>query len=338
MSKRVLVTGGLWYIWGHIVVRLEALWIKTIIIDDLSNSSFSNLANLESIVAHSIEFRQGSITDSHFLESVFQEFQIDAVIHLAGKKSVSESISSPFDYYKVNVWWSLELFAVMDTYNVRKCIFSSTAWVYDSENLTPPFAEDDRKKVIHPYAHSKLVVEGVLEQMAIQKRISSISLRYFNVIWAHTSGVIGDSYFHGEVNVLGYMIRTLFQKQDIFHIYGDAFSTSDGTAVRDYIDVNDLVEAHIKALEYVSTQEWYMSLPLNVWNGGEGTTVKTLLMDLEKISEKKISYDILSPRMGDVWVSVAHTWKIQEVLSWSPKISLRESLEMTWKFLQNNVK
>lgn len=331
-KKTLLITGGTGYIWSHAVVAFEQAWYSTVMVDNFVNSSPNSLNWIEKILWYRPDFYECDIRDKDWLRSIFGKYQFDGVIHFAAKKFVSESITDPIEYYDNNVSWSITLFQIMDEFHVSRCIFSSTAWVYDSDNLRPPFSENDAKRMIHPYANSKFIVENVLEQLAATGHISSISLRYFNVIGAHESECIWDDYFSTETNVIGYIYKTFLWKQKEFLLYGNNFHTPDGTAVRDYIDILDLIRGHIDAYRYIeSNPTQYIPINLGTW---WGVSVLELVHTSEYILKKKLPICIMKQRVGDVGVSVASTERAKKILGWSSNVPLTVSIQNGWNYLQ----
>lgn len=336
MKKKILITWWLWYIGSHVCVDFIQAWYDVFILDNISNTSLDVHIKIEDITSQKVPLFVGDFWDKIFLDSIFSQYSFDLVVHLAGKKFVSESILSPFLYYDVNVVGTLVLLETMEKYKVSNFIFSSTAGVYDSENLTPPFQEDDTKKTIHPYASSKLIIEEILFQLALTNKMRSISLRYFNVIGAHESWKIGDNYLAQDTNVLGYIYKTALWIQKSFTIYGNDFDTFDGTAVRDYVDVNDLSNAHIKSFEYLTREsDKYFSLPINVWNWGIWMTVLQLINLCEKSFSCSISYIIQQKRIWDVGVSIASVEKAKKILWWVPSITTEKSIISWWNYLRD---
>lgn len=248
MQKIILITGGAGYIGSHAVVAFERAGYKTVIVDNFSNSDKTNLDGIDKILGYSPDFFECDISDEKIISKIFEKYNFDGVVHFAGLKAVGESCKKPLLYHENNVAGSLVLFRVMAKYGVKKIIFSSSATVYRADNL-PPFTEEMALGTTNPYGTTKLHLEKILEELATFDGWSVTNLRYFNPIGAHESGFIGEKPNGIPNNLLPYVLDVALEKREKVLVFGGDYATIDGTGVRDYIDVNDLVDAHLLAYE-----------------------------------------------------------------------------------------
>ena len=266
------------------------------------------------------------------MDQVFKENQIDVVIHLAGFKSVNESIEKPIDYYLNNVYGSLILLDVMKNNNVKKVVFSSSATVYGLENKSP-ISEDASLRAINPYGETKLMVEKILKD--IQKSDSEwkvISLRYFNPIGAHKSALIGEDPRAVPANIMPYITQVAVGKLEELRIFGDDYPTRDGTGVRDYIHVVDLALGHIKALQNIDSIEKVEFINLGT---GKGYSVLELIKAFEDVSSKKIKFKIVDRRPGDIAECYANPNKANKLLNWYPMYDINDMCLDSWNYERN---
>ena len=313
MSK-VLVTGGAGYIGANLCKVLLDNGFEVRVFDDFSNGLESRLQGMN------LEIQKGNILDREALTKAVSG--VDSVIHLAAKKSVEESVQEPLKYYENNFSGTLNLMAAMASAGVKKIVFSSTAVVYASGGLGA-LSEGDRKEPLSPYAHSKLLSEEVLSLALKSEGISSISLRYFNVVGAGGAG-LGDN---ARDNLAPKTFAALRAKKAP-EIYGDDYSTRDGTCIRDYIHVVDLAESHLMALKALDTQS--MAQAFNV-GSGSGYTVKEVMAQIKKSSEIEFTPNLLERRAGDPESLVANINEIKEKLGWQPRFSLKEMIDSAWQ-------
>jgi len=309
MSK-VLVTGGAGYIGANLCKVLLDNGFEVRVFDDFSNGLESRLQGMN------LEIQKGNILDREALTKAVSG--VDSVIHLAAKKSVEESVQEPLKYYENNFSGTLNLLAA----GVKKIVFSSTAVVYASGGLEA-LSEGDRKEPLSPYAHSKLLSEEVLSLAMKSEGISSISLRYFNVVGAGGAG-LGDN---ARDNLVPKTFAALRAKKAP-EIYGDDYSTRDGTCIRDYIHVVDLAESHLMALRALDKQA--MAQAFNV-GSGSGFTVKEVMDQIKKSSEIEFTPNLLQRRSGDPESLVANVDEIKEKLGWQPRFSLKEMIDSAWQ-------
>lgn len=328
MKQTLLITGWLWYIGSHAVVAFEQAGYQTLIIDNLINSSEESIIWIEKILGYSPLYFEGDICDTLFLENIFSKYSIDGVVHFAWLKAVWESTEKIWLYHRNNVSGSIALFEVMERFAVRKCIFSSSATVYDPINA-PEYIEWQSLGTTNPYGTTKLVIEKLLEDYAQHAHWSIISLRYFNPIWAHPSGYIWEIPNGIPNNLLPFVFDVASWKRAYLRIFWDDYETHDGTGVRDYIDVCDLIEAHKKAFERLETGFIALNIGTGKWKSV--TEMKDLV---EKVTGTYIAYQVYPRREGDIAEFYANSQKAKEYLEWKSETSLEESIKNGWNFIQ----
>lgn len=261
------------------------------------------------------------------LEMLFQKYNFDGVIHFAGLKSVGESTKHISQYQENNISGSIILFSIMERYGVRKIIFSSSATVYRSDNISP-LTETMPVGTTNPYGTSKLVIEKLLEDYAMHAGWSIVNLRYFNPIGAHPSGYIGETPNGIPNNLLPYILDVAVGKREMLTVYGNDYDTPDGTGVRDYIDINDLIDAHVLTYETLS-----VGCTLYNVGTGKGRSVLEMIHAVEQVSGKNIPYAVGSRRAGDLASVFASVEKIHTEKGWYATRTLEESVESAWNFI-----
>ena len=334
MNKNVLVTGGLGYIGSHACVELIASGYTPVIIDNLSNSKESVHELLKTLTQQDdIPFIKGDICHQATLDDVFESYNPIAVMHFAGSKIVSESVEQPLAYYQNNLTSTLNLLAAMEKYDVRNIIFSSSANIYGPDN-EPPMTEDMvTGHVTNPYGRTKYMIEEMLKDIAIaNKTWSVILLRYFNPVGADASGMIGEDPNGIPTNLVPYIARVANGDLPELNIYGDSYSTKDGTGVRDYIHVSDLARGHVAALEIKGEEAGTHIYNLGT---GNGTSVMEMLDAYRKVSGKNIPYKIVSRRDGDMAISYADVSKAKRELNWSAKKNINDMALDSWNWVRS---
>ena len=330
---RVLVTGGAGYIGSHTCVSLLENKHDVLVFDNLSNSSQIALERVKCITKRSLEFVEGDIRDQATLLKVMRGFAPDAVIHFAGLKAVHESVQDPFSYYDVNVCGSIEVIRAMKTVGCNLLIFSSSATVYGAPKYLP-YDEDHPTVPTSPYGWSKLMVEQILEDwVKAENRNMAVSLRYFNPVGAHISGLIGENPTDIPNNLMPFITQTAAGRREQLSIFGDDFETRDGTGERDYIHVSDLANGHLLALENHKSLEPFQVLNLGT---GIGTTVKELNEEYERSTKQKIQFRILGRRPGDIDKFYAHTELAEKLLGFKCEKSISNMCMDTWNWQKKN--
>ena len=333
MSK-ILLTGGCGYIGSHIGVELIESGKEVVVLDNLSNSSKLVLDRIEEITGKKPIFYEGDIRDTGLLIDILKNEDIESVIHLAGLKSVSESVKNPIAYYDNNVNGSLSLVKAMDEVGVKNLIFSSSATVYgDPESM--PIDESTPKGVCtNPYGWSKSMVEEIL--MDLSKADDSykvVILRYFNPVGAHKSGLIGEVPTGIPNNLAPYVARVASGDLDHVRVYGDDYETPDGTGVRDYIHVIDLARGHVRALEKLDNLS---NLEIINLGTGRGYSVFDMIDAFSKVTGTDIGYEIEDRRSGDVATSYCDPQKAKDVLDWQAQYDLIDMAKDSWNFQKLN--
>lgn len=331
--KKIIVTGGIGYIGSHTVVELIKKGYEVLILDNLCNSSIEVLNRIKKITKVKPFFNQCDIRDSEKLTLNFLTFKPDAVIHFAGLKAVGESVAQPLMYYDNNVRGSLALLKVMESCQCHTMIFSSSATVYgEAEEL--PFLETHRLQAVNPYGGSKLMVENVLRDLSAasdQWRLGI--LRYFNPVGAHPSGLIGEDPSGTPNNLMPYISQVAVGKREFVSVYGNDYPTPDGTGVRDYIHVVDLALGHIKALEYLFSNQELLTVNLGT---GNGFSVMDVIHAFEKASNKKIHFEITNRRPGDIAISYANVAQASKLLNWKNNYNLEDMCRDAWNWQSAN--
>ncbi|MDA8873329.1 UDP-glucose 4-epimerase GalE [Alphaproteobacteria bacterium] len=327
---KVLVTGGAGFIGSHTTVALVLAGFQPIIFDNLENSSKQVVRNISQITGTDIDFIKGDVRSYDDLSTVFNEHKIDAVIHFAGAKAVSESVTHPLKYYSANVLGAINLIQLMDQNSIFKLIFSSSATVYNDLNK-PPFSEiSPTGNPTNPYGKTKLYIENILNDMCFSDPRWSVSaLRYFNPAGAHASGLIGENPAGIPANLMPLIVQTALGIREELKVFGSDYKTNDGTAVRDYIHVSDLARGHLAALKHVITNTGFHIFNLGT---GSGTSVLELIKTFENINSVKIPWSYADRRPGDVAESFADTGKAKSILNWTAKKDIRAMCKDSWRF------
>lgn len=334
MSDYVLVTGGAGYIGSHTVLQLLQEDRNVIVIDNLCNSSKTSVERVEKLSGAKVLFFKGDVRHIEFLRNLFANFSIQSVLHFAGLKSVGESVKQSLMYYENNLEGTLQLCRVMAEYGVYKLVFSSSATVYgDAENM--PISEGSPTgKTTNPYGTSKYLVERILRDLPRSDgnwRIAT--LRYFNPVGAHPSGLIGEDPNDIPNNLLPYISQVAIGRLEKLKIFGNDYETKDGTGVRDYIHVVDLAEGHLAALEFLDNNDGFSVFNLGT---GKGYSVLEMVSAFEKASGRSIPYEIVGRRAGDIAECFADVSKAKEMLGWTAKLGISDMMEDTWRWQSQN--
>ncbi len=345
--KTILVTGGTGFIGSHTCLLLLEKGYEVFVFDSFFNSSSKVLEKVLLILKRSgidatnkIHLIRGDLRNKRELEEIFQiglKFQkkIEAVIHFAGLKSVSDSISDPISYWENNVKGTINLLQVMEKFECRNIVFSSSATVYKSK-LDKLLNEDDICEPINPYGNTKLTIERILNDLH-KNRSSSwriASLRYFNPVGAHKLGLIGENPLGKANNIYPQITRVAVGKQKEIKIFGSDWPTPDGTGIRDYIHVMDLAEGHLSALKYLSKEKNQITT-FNLGTG-KGTSVLDIIRTFEKINMVKIPFSFQQRRIGDSAFVVADNSLAKSILNWQPKRSIEEICRDGWNWQHKN--
>ena len=331
--KRILVTGGTGYIGSHVCLELLLADYEVIAIDNLSNSSEESLKRVRNITNKDIIFHKVDLLDKQELNKVLSKYKVDAVIHFAGLKAVGESVELPLKYYFNNVVGTLNLCEAMIKNNVKTIVFSSSCTVYGVQEKMP-IKEDCPLQPSNPYGRSKRDVEEILNDIYnMDASWNIVLLRYFNPVGAHGSGQIGESPLGTPNNLLPYIAQVAVGKLPELHVFGDDYPTPDGTGVRDYIHVLDLSRGHIRALESKISGSG-----VHVYNlgTGKGCSVFEMISAFEKVSGKKINFQINDRRSGDSAICYADSQKAQKELGWAAEYDIEKMCEDAWRWQECN--
>lgn len=332
---RILVTGGLGYIGAHTVVALIEKNFEVVIIDDLSNTSITALDGIENITGVKPNFYEVDLRNQSDVNSFFEsQSQIDGVIHFAASKAVGESVNNPFLYYHNNIGGILNLLAGLKKFPEAKFIFSSSCTVYGQADSLPITESAPIKPAMSPYGNTKQIGEEILSDMAKAGQICAIALRYFNPIGAHESAEIGELPLGVPQNLVPFITQTAAGLRTQLSVFGDDYPTPDGTCIRDYIYVVDLAKAHVVALERLIKGQNQSNLEIFNLGTGKGSSVLEVIHAFEAISEKKLPYQIVARREGDVTAAFADTKHANEVLGWTAKNDLKHAIATAWKWEQ----
>ena len=333
MSK-ILVTGGAGYIGSHCVMALLEKGLEVVVFDNLSTG---HKETIETLCKYGkLDFVQGDLLNNNDLKSLFEQHQISAVVHFAAFSQVGESVKNPQKYYINNVCGTLNLLSAMLENDVKKIVFSSTAATYGEPEYIP-IDEKHPQNPINPYGQTKLMIEKIMDDYDKAYNLKSVRLRYFNVAGADSKTRIGE-WHEPETHLIPNILKSTFAGGKTFEMYGDDYDTKDGTCVRDYINIEDLVDAHLLALDYLNNggETTFFNLGTN-----DGNTVKEVFSACEKITDKNIEVKQMPRREGDPASLVADNKKAKEILNWTPNRTLDESIKNAYEWekdLQRSLK
>ncbi len=328
----VLVTGGTGYIGSHTCVELLDNDYNVIIIDNLSNSKRSVVDKIKEITNKDVKFYEGDCCNKSTLEKIFDENDIDAVIHFAGYKAVGESVREPLMYYRNNLDSTITLLEVMKENNCKKIVFSSSATVY-GKPASLPIKEDFPLSTTNPYGSTKLMIEGILKDLYKSDNSWSIAiLRYFNPIGAHKSGLIGENPNDIPNNLMPYIVKVANKELEILSVFGNDYDTPDGTGVRDYIHVVDLARGHIKAIEKINNETGVDCYNLGT---GNGYSVLDLVETFKKVNNIDVKYKIVDRRPGDIDACYADPSYAKEKLNWEASLNIDDMCRDAYNFVKH---
>ena len=330
---KILVTGAAGYIGSHTIVELLNNNYEVIGIDNFVNSKKEVVGKIEKVSGKKFKFIEGDVRDLEIINKIFNENDIEAVIHFAGLKAVGESVSMPIEYYDNNINSTLSLIKVMKNYRCRKFIFSSSATVYGAPNKLP-ILENFPLSTTNPYGTTKLVNEYILSDLYKSDNNWEITLlRYFNPIGSEKTGTLGENPNGIPNNLMPYIVRVAIGQLEKLYVYGNDYPTHDGTGVRDYIHVVDLARGHVKAIEKSKKG-------INIYNLGTGTgySVLDVVKTFEKVNNVKIPYVITERRPGDVAECYADVSKAKREIEWEAKYNLEDMCKDSYNYIVKNIK
>lgn len=331
---RILVTGGAGYIGSHAVLELLQAGYEVVVVDNLVNSKEESLRRVAEITGQTATFYQVDLRDRVGLTAVFTQHPIDAVIHFAGLKAVGESVAMPLAYYDNNIGGTVTLCQVMAEHGVKNLVFSSSATVYGDPETVPVTEDMPLQEATNPYGRSKAIIEKILQDLYVSDHAWNIVLlRYFNPVGAHSSGRIGEDPNGVPNNLLPYITQVAVGKLPFLRVFGGDYDTPDGTGVRDYIHVVDLVFGHLKALDKMAENPGLL-----IYNLGTGVeyTVLDMVKTFARVSGREIPYQIVARRPGDVASSYADPSRAAQELGWRAERDLEAMCADAWRWQMQN--
>lgn len=335
---KILVTGGLGYIGSHTVVNLVENGYEPVIIDNLDNSSVKVLKELKDLTERDLGFYELDIRDKNGIAQLLKKIgDVEGVIHFAAHKAVGESMEAPLKYYNNNISGLIHLAEALAERGIKNLVFSSSCTVYGEAKKSPVDENTPLKEAASPYGNTKLLGEAILKSLSQRGILRAVALRYFNPIGAHHSAKIGELPRGVPQNLVPFVTQTAIGKRSQLKVFGSDYPTPDGTAIRDYIHVMDLAAAHVKALEYLKSQEKVDFDTFNIGTG-KGTSVLELIRTFEDINKLELPYTYGPRRPGDITAIYANADKAKEKLNWQAQLDLKEALRSAWVWEQKFTK
>lgn len=332
---KIVVTGGLGFIGSHTVVELQNEGFEVIAIDNLSNSSIEVLDGIERITGKKPIFENIDLREKAAVQNFFKKYSdISGVIHFAASKAVGESVENPLLYYENNISALVYMLQEMIQLENANFIFSSSCTVYGQAETMPITESAPIQPALSPYGNTKQIGEEIISDTSKVTNLNAILLRYFNPIGAHESAEIGELPLGVPQNLVPFITQTAFGLRNELSVYGDDYPTPDGTAIRDYIHVVDLAKAHVIAMQRLLNNKNLDKVETFNLGTGTGSSVLEVITSFEKVSGQKLNYKIVGRREGDITEAYANTDKANNILGWSAKLSLDESLASAWKWEQ----
>lgn len=326
---KVLVTGGAGFIGSHTTVELLKGGHDVVILDNLVNSNASVPENIQTIAGAAPVFIKGDVRDQQLVERILHDYSIDAVIHFAALKAVGDSWKRPLEYYENNLSGTIALLRAMNNRGVHKFVFSSSATVYGEQDHCP-IPESAPTGATNPYGRTKLITEQILTDVASSTSgLRVASLRYFNPVGAHASGLIGEAPNGVPNNLMPFVSQVAAGLREHLQVFGNDYPTADGTGVRDYIHVVDLANAHVLALEYIATKERCITVNLGT---GRGYSVLEVVAAFERVSGRQVPIRIVDRRPGDVASCFADPTLATEILGWKAELDLDQMCRDAWRW------
>jgi UDP-glucose 4-epimerase len=336
MPQKIVVTGGAGFIGSHTVVALVEAGFEPIIVDDFSNSEPRVLSGLKTIIGRDVPVHNIDCNDREAMSRVFAEGGITGVIHFAAFKAVGESVAQPLKYYRNNLDSLLLLLELMPQYNVPNLVFSSSCTVYGQPETLPVTENTPRLPAQSPYGNTKSIGEDILrDTVRANVPVRTISLRYFNPIGAHPSALIGELPRGVPANLVPYLLQVATGQRTSLTVHGNDYNTPDGTAIRDYIHVMDLAEAHVSALKVLAENDQPASYDVYNIGTGRGASVLELIDTFKDVTGLDLPYTLGPRRPGDVEQVYADVTKATEGLHFTTKRSLADALADAWRWQQS---
>ena len=336
-NPTIMVTGGAGYIGSHTVVELINQNFNVVIVDDLSNSQPEILSGIEKIAGTRPELATFDLCDATALNSFLdQHSDIQAIIHFAASKAVGESVENPLKYYRNNMFSLINLLEQMKQRGIPNVIFSSSCTVYGQPDHLPVTEDTPVKPAESPYGNTKQIAEEIIrDTVAAEETLQAISLRYFNPVGAHESGLIGELPLGTPANLVPFITQTAAGIREKLRVFGDDYNTPDGSCIRDYIHVVDLAQAHIAALTRLLEGKNKERFEYFNVGTGRGESVLEVIRTFEKVNDLSLNYEIAPRRPGDVEKIYADTTLANEALGWQAERSLEEMMRSAWQWQQN---
>ncbi|KAK9497357.1 hypothetical protein O3M35_004690 [Rhynocoris fuscipes] len=338
--KSVFVTGGAGYIGSHCIVELLEAGYDVIAVDNFANSVSANgdavsLKRVENITGKKVHFYKCDLLDKCSLQKIFNKYKIDCVIHFAAIKAVGESMQNPFMYYKNNIIATINLLEVMKEVSCHNLVFSSSCTVYGDPEYLPITEDHPTGNVTNVYGRTKYFIEEMLKDVsAADENWNIISLRYFNPVGAHPSGIIGEDPTKPFTNLMPYIAQVAIGDKPFLTIFGDDYETVDGTGIRDYIHVMDLASGHVAALKKL--EEGNIRIKTYNLGTGQGYSVLQLIKTFESVTKTKVPYVIQKRRQGDIISMYANASLAKKELGWETKYTIEEMCADFWKWKTMN--
>lgn len=329
---KILVTGGAGFIGSHTVVSLSEAGFTPVLLDNFSNSNPEVLSGLEKILGFPVIFYEGDCNDPAVYKRIFSEHQIGGIIHFAAYKAVGESMEHPLKYYRNNLGSLMTLLDVMEQHQIRNLIFSSSCTVYGEPDAVPVTEQTPVKPASSVYGNTKQIGEEILQDVSGVMPFSIISLRYFNPIGAHPTGLIGELPIGVPNNLVPFVTQTAAGIRDIITVFGNDYPTPDGTCIRDYIHVMDLAEAHVAALNHllkVNRERYYEVFNVGT---GNGNSVLEVVNTFDQVNNLHVPHRFGPRRSGDVMAIWGNVDKSAEILGWKARRSLADALKDAWNW------
>ncbi|MBQ0066463.1 MAG: UDP-glucose 4-epimerase GalE [Firmicutes bacterium] len=332
---KVLVTGGTGYIGSHVCVELIQAGHDVVVIDDFSNSKPEVLDYIKELTGKEVKFYEFNVLDKEKTEKVFQENELDSIIHCAAFKAVGESMKKPIEYYTNNLMSTLVIADLMKKYGVNNIVFSSSATVYGDPEIVPLTENCKLGETTNPYGSTKAMMERILTD--VQRAVPTMSvtlLRYFNPIGAHESGLLGEDPKGIPNNLMPYIMKVATRELECLGVFGDDYDTPDGTGVRDYIHVVDLAKGHVLAIEKYATPGVHIC---NLGTG-KGYSVLDIVKAFQQVNGVEIPYVIKERRPGDIATCYADPTRAKEELGWVAEKGIEEMCRDSWNFAKKHMK
>lgn len=330
---KILLTGGAGYIGSHTAVQLLAQGHDVVIVDNLGNSKESAVGRIEALAGKKVAFYAYDLLDYEKLCTVFDRENVDAVIHFAGLKAVGESVEKPLAYYENNVGGTISLLKAMKGAGVKNIVFSSSATVYGTPE-TVPIREDAKLSALNPYGATKLFIERILQDCAVDPAFSAILLRYFNPVGAHESGCIGEDPNGIPNNLVPFLSKLAIGELKTLKLFGNDYPTPDGTCIRDYIHVMDLADGHVAALKLFA--QGPCGVKTYNLGSGKGSSVLEVIAAFSKAVGRDLPYEIAERRPGDAAETYADASKAEKELGWKAQRTLDQMCADAWNWQQKN--